>query len=69
MQIPKGVVEIGHHAFCKCALLTHVEFEEGSALQSVGRGAFAGTPLRPEDVSFPANADASGAFDCEDASE
>ena len=31
-------------------------------LKKVGKGAFAGTSLRPEDVSFPKEADVSEAF-------
>ena len=45
-----------------CRSLKSVTFEECSALQSVGKGAFAGTPLRPESVVFPAGVDLVGAF-------
>lgn len=62
MEIPKSVRAIGERAFCDCDCLEKVSFQEGSALQSVGAEAFAGTPLMPGDIVFPITVDGGEVF-------
>ena len=53
ITIPKSVTFIGYEAFNFCFGLDYIIFEEGSALKTIGDGAFCGTPI-PE-IRFPAS--------------
>ena len=62
IEIPRSVRAVGARAFRGCKRLEAVSFEEGSALRNVGAEAFAGTPLKPEEVAFPISVDLGEVF-------
>ena len=55
-------MKIGNAAFCNCETLRFFTFAEGSALKSIGIGAFAGTLLKLKEVNFPEGVNIAKAF-------